>query len=203
MRDMIHDGLSDYFQLSTLSIADLPQSHAELAVDQNSIGWYNFLKGRLSVRWRSIQLAYLLSKGIDDAHQKSITWSTQLVSLIWEHWRELWNSRNLQRHGVDEVQQKHKRMGQLHRELRALYIAKPRVRVFDRRIFKSSAEAHIDLGETHVSQWIRTFKKIIIQSMKEAMAGLASMDLRRYLIPRQSHNPSSEATDTTSTTASI
>jgi hypothetical protein len=59
--------------------------------EQNTIGWYNFLMGRISVRWQHVQQQYfewLKRRNTGKA------WATALLKKVWEVSWDLWDHRN-------------------------------------------------------------------------------------------------------------
>jgi hypothetical protein len=60
-------------------------------LDQNSIGWYNFLMGKVSVRWQAVQHKYfewLKRRNTGKA------WVQALIQKIWEISWSMWDNRN-------------------------------------------------------------------------------------------------------------
>jgi hypothetical protein len=60
-------------------------------VAQNTIGWYNFLTGKVSIRWQHVQQQYfnwLKRRNTGEA------WVTALIKKLWEVSWDLWDHRN-------------------------------------------------------------------------------------------------------------
>jgi hypothetical protein len=63
----------------------------EAVLEQNSLGWYNFLLGRLSTRWADAQQRYLESIGKRNTGRR---WTIAILSKIWDISWDMWEHRN-------------------------------------------------------------------------------------------------------------
>jgi hypothetical protein len=82
-----------------------------------SIGWNQFLLGRLSSRWgRSVQ-RYM--KSTDPTYPK--TWTAQVISFLWKFSRSLWAYRNTIVHGATDQEKAAKIRGTLEDTACSLY----------------------------------------------------------------------------------
>lgn len=68
--------------------------------NQIEIGWDNFLRGRISRGWRTIQDEYYKSEGLTGAHS-GIKWASTLIGTILEISLDLWELQNNILHGFD------------------------------------------------------------------------------------------------------
>jgi hypothetical protein len=60
-------------------------------LDQQEIGWFNFLQGRISTYWVTIQSDYYL---LLDSQRSSTTWARKLISKSWDITWHMWLHRN-------------------------------------------------------------------------------------------------------------
>jgi hypothetical protein len=60
-------------------------------LDQQEIGWFNFLQGRISTRWVIIQADYYQ---LLESKRTATTWARRLISHLWELSRKMWLHRN-------------------------------------------------------------------------------------------------------------
>jgi hypothetical protein len=60
-------------------------------LDQQEIGWFNFLQGRISTSWVTIQSDYYK---LIDSRRSGATWARRLISHLWELSRKMWLHRN-------------------------------------------------------------------------------------------------------------
>jgi hypothetical protein len=86
---------------------------------QQHIGWNQMLKGRIAKAWIQYQ-----REAMGEAATKrrnATTWSTEMVSTIFEQWLKLWKMRNEDRHGKDTKAKKEAERKQAIRELEQMY----------------------------------------------------------------------------------
>ena len=72
--------------------------------EQNEIGWFNFLQGRLSLEWRAKQEAYYKAMGLRRTGRR---WIEALIKKLWEISWTMWDHRNKVLHDND----RHKELG--------------------------------------------------------------------------------------------
>jgi hypothetical protein len=65
--------------------------------DQHIIGWDNFLKGRISIKWKHAQALYTEALPTQNCFNKEL-WSSKVITAIWSIFRLVWNSRNAHLH---------------------------------------------------------------------------------------------------------
>jgi hypothetical protein len=63
----------------------------EAVLEQNSLGWYNFLLGRLLTRWADAQQRYLESI---DKRNTGRRWTIAILAKIWDISWDIWEQRN-------------------------------------------------------------------------------------------------------------
>jgi hypothetical protein len=71
----------------------LPDAVKRAVYDQDSIGWTQFLRGRLSKKWEDAQERWII-RCSTKWKRSSKKWLTKLVQAIWEVSREMWEHRN-------------------------------------------------------------------------------------------------------------
>jgi hypothetical protein len=59
--------------------------------EQTDIGWYNFLQGRISNHWVTIQSAYYERL---ESRRTGHTWARNLIQRLWDISWSMWNNRN-------------------------------------------------------------------------------------------------------------
>jgi hypothetical protein len=96
-------------------------SYRQLVEEQGTIGWTNFLKGRLTTLWALHQDSrHLKDKKLKTAKRNGTTWATNLASTMLMEWLALWKLRNEDRHGRDKTVQTRARAAQIRREAELL-----------------------------------------------------------------------------------
>jgi hypothetical protein len=72
--------------------------------DQEQLGWEQALQGRLlSKRWGEAQDQYYKDR-FPDQHNTGNTWTTKVISTLWEYAKAIWQERNFAYHGVDNAE---------------------------------------------------------------------------------------------------
>jgi hypothetical protein len=73
----------------------------EAYLDQQEIGWFNFLQGRISNHWVSIQSEYYR---LLDSRRTGATWARRLISHLWDLSWKMWLHRNHILHEVPNAE---------------------------------------------------------------------------------------------------
>jgi hypothetical protein len=142
---------------------DLYGSHHAVA-DQDKIGWYNFMLGRLSKKWSDSQQRY-----IDSLHRKNSgrRWASSVIQkaldIAWDMWeqRNDINQNTMHPRRVVEVDE-------IKAQLRVLYRrGSDSLLPIDHHLF-SKSEATLQLGEPNLMlQWITS---VLTASRRAAVA---------------------------------
>ena len=69
------------------------------ALDQDAIGWTNFIKGRISLEWRTAQSHFYASIG---SSRTSRQWAEELVQNLLTMVHKMWIARNDVAHAINE-----------------------------------------------------------------------------------------------------
>ncbi|KAG7350796.1 hypothetical protein IV203_010156 [Nitzschia inconspicua] len=86
-----------------------------------TIGWNNFLLGRWSKHWTTLQLQYLQRNHIDIKNKNhGLSWSSNIIRLMWDHCYKEWITRNKARHGKDADDKAQRRLEKAHQRIRDL-----------------------------------------------------------------------------------
>ena len=67
--------------------------------EQNDIGWTNFYKGRISIKWERVQRSHYNKKKLKKAD--SHIWATTIITAMWHGFLQIWEDRNNDQHGRD------------------------------------------------------------------------------------------------------
>jgi hypothetical protein len=73
-------------QETQFPIPRIPALHMAY-LDQQEIGWFNFLQGHISNHWAKIQSEYYR---LLESHQTGNTWARQLISHLWDITWKMW-----------------------------------------------------------------------------------------------------------------
>lgn len=84
----------------------------------STIGWYQFLLGRLSKKWETAITAYAPIAGSTPPIQQ---WSTQIILSMWHFIRSMWKNRNTIVHGTDAQHSAEIILQELRQQVQLLY----------------------------------------------------------------------------------
>jgi hypothetical protein len=120
----------------------LPEAVKQAVYDQDSIGWTQFLRGRLSKKWEDAQERWII-RCSTKWKRSSKLWLSKLVQATWEVAREMWVHRNSVLHHPSHPW-KQRRVKELAARITTEFEEYEEVHFLpiDRRLFKSSA-AHM------------------------------------------------------------
>ncbi|KAG7369008.1 multi-sensor signal transduction multi-kinase [Nitzschia inconspicua] len=105
----------------------VPERIAHLLHSQTTIGWDNFLLGRWSKHWITLQLQYLQRSHIEVKKKNhGLSWSSNIIRLMWDHCYKEWNTRNKARHGKDAEDKAQRRLEKAHRSIKDQHNLKPK-----------------------------------------------------------------------------
>ena len=166
---LLIDGISDYLQDSQLECPQqYPDSLQELIEEQRIIGWDQLMKGRISTLWITIHLQQLKRRKLTITNFNSgIGWSSHLINIIWKNIHSVWITRNLARHGKDQVEQQLKRKQQCIDEISCYYEYKSNNQLLlspaMHSMFYTSLQHHLQSeSELHQLQtWLCTYREVI------------------------------------------
>jgi hypothetical protein len=89
---------------------------------QNEIGWTNFYKGRISIKWEQLQRQHYSreKKNKADPH----IWATTIIAALWQGFLQIWEDQNDDQHGRDQNMKVVKEQETLLHKLKHLYVQK-------------------------------------------------------------------------------
>ncbi|KAG7367959.1 hypothetical protein IV203_030702 [Nitzschia inconspicua] len=120
-------GLNHWLQGTPIPAHRVPERIPHLLDSQTTKGWDNFLLGRWSKHWTTLQLQYLQRNHIEVKKKNhGLSWSSNIIRLMWDHCYKEWKTRNSARHGKDVEDKAQRRLETAHRGIRDLYDLKPR-----------------------------------------------------------------------------
>ena len=133
--------------------------------EQNELGWFSFLQGRLSLHWRIRQEAYYKTMGFRRTGRR---WVEALIRKLWEISWNMWDHRNKVLHDKD----RHKELGdnELGQMVRAEYDKggrdlAPRMKY----LLAAALEEVLEYSVSRKKRWLRS-----VQAARELCARLRS-----------------------------
>ncbi|KAG7345852.1 hypothetical protein IV203_004919 [Nitzschia inconspicua] len=168
--DLLLWGLNHWLQGTPIPAHRVPERIAHLLHSQTTIGWDNFLLGRWSKHWTTLQLQYLQQNHIEvKKNNHGILWSSNIIRLMWDHCYKEWKTRNSARHGKDVEDKAQRRLETAHRGIRDLYDLKPRCSLqAQQHYFYPTVEDHFcrDTDARSLENWLETYQPMIMQNIR-------------------------------------
>jgi hypothetical protein len=120
--------------------------------EQNAIGWTNFYKGRMSKKWERVQHQHYQSTKPKktDTHR----WATSIIAAMWNGFLLMWEDRNDDQHGRDNIETAGKERDKLLQKVTQLYSQKERIDPEDRRIYHTPEEKCKEETNKKIKEWI-------------------------------------------------
>ncbi|KAG7337263.1 hypothetical protein IV203_006801 [Nitzschia inconspicua] len=154
-------GLNHWLQGTPIPAHSVPERIAHLLHSQTTIGWDSFLLGQWSKHWTTLQLQYLQRNHIEVKRQNhGLSWSSNIIRLMWDHCYKEWKTKNIARHGKDAEDKAQRRLETAHRSIRDLYDLKPRCSLqAQRHYFYPTVEDHFrkDTDAHSLENWLETY----------------------------------------------
>ena len=155
--------------------------HQQLLTEQHSIGWDNFLRGKLSKEWMRIQTAYELHQqtlraelgqpqpgGTPRQPKTPSALFGKLLQTIWNAFHDLWLERCNDRHGRVQREASMADKFKADASLRALYELKDQVEPEDRHLFQDTVEEHLEGSTTNqVLAFVHRYGEMLKASVKQ------------------------------------
>jgi hypothetical protein len=135
---------------------------------QNLIGWIHLFQGRWSVEWNASYRAWMTQLPPDDPLRQASTFAVKAGRLLLRYWLKLWKVRNEQRQTQHDPDFVTAHEDQIRNRLRSLYLLRPRMRLYDTRIFYPSIEEHLTDDIPEIESWIITNQALIAHSVDKA-----------------------------------
>ena len=142
-------------RISKQDLSFTPEGEIEKAIDeQNEIGWGNFTRGRLSIRWEDIQARRYTERKAKEKHKDPTIWATSMITTMWNGFLQTWESRNDDQHGRDEATKVSKERTSLMRRINRIYEMRDQLGTEDKRFFKLNEEEWETRDNKEISEWL-------------------------------------------------
>ena len=169
--DLLLEGIQSFFDARPANFDQhLPHRYKKALREQASIGWNNFLKGRLSKQWLHIQEDHLVGTQQRTNKINGETWAVAIIHTMWKHWLELWESRNEDRHGKDQATRSMANQYQASREVQLLYEKyQGRIMAQDNHIFNTPLHEMLEKPYHHLRDWVLAYQSLLPISAQQAI----------------------------------
>jgi hypothetical protein len=133
MQDILITGIHHWLHQLPFPTHCFPHHWQELITSQANIGWKQLLLGRFSTNWTAFHLRHLQQNHltITDFNHGTI-WLSKMITIIWNHCHNLWESRKNDTHGDDSETQKKILLEQVQQRMAVMYPLKSRCHSSDR-----------------------------------------------------------------------
>lgn len=141
------------------TLVGIPPILEQAFLEQEQIGWYNFLFGYVSTEWQRLQQEHYLYLGLRNTGKR---WVTSLIEKLWQVAWDQWDDRNKTLHKKNKILEYHD-VSDLDEELRTEYFKgiPPRCPRKDRKYFKKRSINHLlRLPTIKKRLWLSTITKI-------------------------------------------
>ena len=124
--------------------------------EQNEIGWTNFYKGRISKKWEQVQQSHY--NRIKPKKADTNRWATANISAMWQGFLLMWEDRNDDQHGRDNIETAVKERELLLQKVHQLYNQKESIDPEDRRLYHKPAAQWEEETNKIIREWIKIAK---------------------------------------------
>jgi len=123
---------------------------------QDSIGWHQFLLGRISKKWQLAYVALYDSK----RHPRLASWISKFITLIWSYTHSLWKGWNQEVHGRTSAELISQRLSQYHNTILSMYQEYTQDPfLFPAHLFDRPLSNLLLMSEDATQCWIQTAKE--------------------------------------------
>jgi hypothetical protein len=167
MQDILITGIHHWIHELPFPSHRFPHQHwQELITSQANIGWKQLLLGRFSTKWMAYHHQHLQQNHLTltDFNHGEI-WLRKMITIIWTHCHQLWESRNTDKHGHDSTTQRKILLEQVQRRMAVMYQLISRCYPADQTkwFFYPTLEEHIAKEPSLQQQqgWVTTYEPMI------------------------------------------
>jgi hypothetical protein len=162
LQELMMEGFRYNIGLQETMNTNIPPNMATIAAAQEAIGWTHMMKGRLATAWKTHQQETM--NGKETKHKNAQTWSTAITHTILQHWLDLWNIRNTDRHGRDWQSKQVAAKAQVLREIKQLYEYKGMIMPHQEWIFHTTLEQQQQKTAYVLRAFVNNYKPVILES---------------------------------------
>jgi hypothetical protein len=169
----IRYGLDTWSHSTATKATSLPDDVTAAIASQSTLGWDSFLRGRISLSWRTIYTYYSPSGNFP-----ALSWAGHLVRLLLDHSATLWNYRNGIIHGHNLAQSRAIQITELSQQIQVAYDASAvdphHIPSNWRHLFRSPLEQLLCAGRDTMQCWLHSYNEAVqvqlLRSKSDQMA---------------------------------
>ena len=159
--------------------------HIEAAREQDSIGWINFLFGRLLKKWRELQ-RWHLNHYYPTKHYSADAWIRRVITKIYRVTKSLWQFRCEFVHGIENVLTSKREKKVLEKEIKKQFrLGTDGVRGNDRHLLQRGLTAVLSATIREQKYWVRTLRlsrAYVLETEQHIFVGMRNI-LRKWTKP--------------------
>ena len=127
----------------------------KLCQAQDAIGWDQIMKGRFAKQWNT-------QSTLPAQQHRHKNWTVEIIDYIFDQWWILWDLRNQDRHGHNNLTQVQASKAQAHRELHLLYTRfRDTAQQTLQWIFDTDVATRQQWTTNKLWQWINTWQPVL------------------------------------------
>ena len=124
--------------------------------EQEQLGWEQALRGRLSKKWGEAQDQYYKDR-YPDQLQTGDTWTTRVITALWDYSKDIWMERNSAYHGVDDDEARLKRSDDLNDLIvRSYQLDRHHVALAHTQLFTPPMTSTLNQHDDAKRSWLRS-----------------------------------------------
>jgi hypothetical protein len=159
--------------------AHLKTTTKQAVVQQDAIGWVQFVRGRLAKQWEDAQEKWIISQSTK-WKRSSTRWMEKLIRAVWELSQEMWEHRNGVRHHPSHPWNI-KKLRDLDKSIQQefnLFQDGSEFLPKDRRLFRSTAPHMIkEHSEEQKEQWLQSVDMARLRKMQTQVLAMTNSRL--------------------------
>ena len=159
-----------------------PEEVQAIITQQQLIGWGQLLRGRFGTKWSEYQAQHynrIYNNTEVPGRWTGERWQVSLISLIWDKWYDMWQSRNQDLHGRDAIGRRSAERRELRRQLERIYAQRSLMEPRVQNLLMDNVEAHNEQPQHVAKNWLRINQAIFRASVRRiktlALRGVRSI----------------------------
>jgi hypothetical protein len=160
------DNMKKWLADQPVVATDYPPMYREMITKQTAAGWNQIFLGRFVKEWIQFQEDSLGTISNRKPKQSGAIWLQGIITIIWQHVHQEWETRNKARHGHDAETQEIARLEQAQRETAEIYATREQINPEYQDVFYDSLEEHFEAEPTALGlrQWLNTWQLTVVPS---------------------------------------
>jgi hypothetical protein len=156
LRETLCYKIAQWCNMPTLQAPRIPDDDVgevigDAVEDQQIIGWDNFMKGRMCIRWKMAQEMFKLALPTCNGYDRE-RWASTVITEIWSIFRHIWNARNAHLHS--EMEESH--FSTLDKQVRNAFSLQHSMFESDQLLFHMSLADRLQTSHEAKALWLQS-----------------------------------------------